>query len=184
MRALVSKALELVLVAARWYVIAWALLVGYLLLLCLVVGLGVPLYFYAHESQAWRLLDIQAFLLPVACTACVYWLMEPARRHPTAVALALATLILLGTTSFTLFGIERALGLLGAVTAYAAFKWEQRRLAQTIVLALGAMLVGFEARAWHDSSLERRETATNCEAEGGVLVRRRFRGELVCLAWR
>ncbi|HEY6723699.1 MAG TPA: hypothetical protein VI197_06685 [Polyangiaceae bacterium] len=182
MRALGSKALELLLVAVRWYVIGWVLLVGYLVLLCLAVGLGVPLYFYLHESHAWRLLDVQAFLLPVACTAFAYWLMDLEPRYPRAVALALATLVILGTTSFTFFGIERALGLSGAAATYTVFQLGRRRLAQTLALALGAMLVGFEIRAWYDMSLERQEATARCEAKAGVLVRRHIRGELVCLA--
>lgn len=179
-----SKAFELLLVAVRWYVIAWGLLVGYLALLCLLAGLGVPLYFYLQESQGWRLFEIQAVLLPIVGTAFVYWLMEPEHRHPRAVVLALSMLVSLGTTSIPVLGMECGLGLLGAGVAYTAFKFERRWLAQTITLALGAMLVGFEVRAWYDTSLERRDAVANCEAKGGVLGFRRIRGELVCLVPR
>lgn len=184
MMSLGSKALELIQVALRWYVIAWGLLVGYLAFLALALGLGVPLYFYLRESPAWRLFDVRAVLLPVPCTAFVYWLMGLEPRHPRALLLALSFLVVLGASSIPVFGIERGLGLLGAAAAYAAFKFERRWLAQTTALALGAMLVGFEVRAWYDASLERQAAAANCEARGGRLVPSRIPGERFCLERR
>lgn len=164
-----SKAFEWFLIAVRWYIVAWVLCVGFWLLLSLVAAIAL-LYIFSIESPEWRLFEGRALLLPMVCTAFVCWLMAPQHRHPKAVLLALALLITIGATNIRYFSVERGLGMLGAIAAYLAFRFERRWLAQTLALALGAMLVGCEARAWFDASTVGRRVIDRCDAKGGLVV--------------
>lgn len=191
-----SKPRGLPWLAARCLVIALGLCSVVLMVLPMVLAVGSllylaprawELYLSSRGWEGWRLFEVQEVVVPVSCTALVYWLMGPEHRHPRAVLLALSFLVLIGARSITFFSIERGVALLTVIAAYAAFKFERRWLARTITLALGAMLAAFELCAVYEEYLEqklRREHFASCEAQNGVLAVGAMANQLICLMRR